>query len=79
MQAIDFNGRNKILMPPKGSDGKVKALFVRETHDASGPMVMSVWQLSDEERAAIAAGGVVCLFVQGVTHPPLALTVSPTE
>jgi hypothetical protein len=74
MQHTDFPGRNAILMPPVGSKD-VQALHVRR---ADG-MVMSVWTLSDDERAAIAAGGAVCLFVQGDTHPPVAITVSPVE
>ncbi len=41
---------------------------------------ISCWEPSEEERAAIAAGGPVWLWVAGHTHPPLVLDVaSPFE
>lgn len=35
----------------------------------------SVWELSDAERAAIAAGGRIILSVCGEVHPPVGLMV----
>lgn len=44
------------------------------------PRCISRWEPSPEERAAIAAGGPVWLWVVGTTHPPLVLDAqSPFE
>lgn len=76
MQHINFIGANKVLLPPVGQRG-VAALHVKEhAHPQHGPMVMSVWEPTPEERMMLATGGVVCLHVMGQTHPPLMLTVS---
>lgn len=42
-----------------------------------GSIVLSVWELSEEERAAIAACATVELIVLGGAHPPVALGVGP--
>lgn len=45
-----------------------------------GERVMaSVWTLSDDERAKIAAGGMVELMVWGAGHPPVALAVITSD
>lgn len=79
MQHIDFIGRNKLLLPPVGTRD-VAALHVKEyDHPTHGKMVMSVWELTEEERTVLLTGGVVTLHVMGQTHPPVALGVSVVD
>jgi len=66
----DFVGANTRLVWEGGPP-----LIVRR---ANG-MVYSVWTLSDEDRARIAAGGVVHLAIMGETQPPLRVTVEPLD
>lgn len=55
-------------------------LPVERTRDADEqPVIRSVWGLTDEERAAIAAGANVYLVVWGMGHPPVALGVTDPE
>lgn len=76
MQHINFTGANKVLLPAPGQRG-VAALHVKEhEHPQHGPMVMSVWEPTPEERLILSTGGVVVLHVVGRTHPPLTLGVS---
>lgn len=52
-------------------------LWVEQTHDTTGvPVSRSVWELSDEDRAAIAAGANLALCVWGRSHPAVALTTT---
>lgn len=44
--------------------------------DEGGPCIGSTWELSDEERAAIAAGANVELLVFGTAQPPVAVRIS---
>lgn len=57
-----------------GPDGDLTSTEVASLEVITGDgMMTSVWQLTDVERAAIAAGGVVVLVVWGLGHPPVAL------
>lgn len=52
-------------------------LWVERTHDTNDvPVMRSVWELSDEDRAAIARGENVALCVWGERHPVVALTTT---
>lgn len=42
------------------------------------PIHTSVWDLDDDERATIAAGGTLELIVWGQGHPAVAMTVGPS-
>ena len=42
------------------------------------PFVESVWELDDDERAAIAAGGTVELRVYTEVTPPVSLAIGPS-
>lgn len=54
-------------------------LFVERYQDEQGrPAMASVWELDDDERAAIAAGGTIDLYVWGTGHPPVSLAVGPS-
>ena len=52
-------------------------LWLERKHDHNQQDYMhSVWQLNDEERAAIAAGANIYLNVWGTGHPPVAIGVT---
>ena len=72
MKPIDFPRANLTLSKPDSmSDEECGSLRVcRE-----GPQMVSCWQPSEEERAAIAAGAPVWLFILGAAHPPVLLQV----
>lgn len=55
-------------------------LWVERTHHSEtfDPLLISTWEPTDEERAAIAAGGTIELIVWGAGHPPVALSVGPS-
>jgi glycerol kinase len=51
-------------------------LFVERITDADGcPVLISTWEPSPDERAAIAAGARIQLHVWGAGHPPVALSI----
>jgi hypothetical protein len=61
----------------KDSDGECGDLWVAVDH--AGPngdqtTMRSAWYPTEEEKAAIAAGAPVVLWVWGSSHPPVALS-----
>jgi len=52
-------------------------LWARRGSTDGEPWIESTWQLDDDERAAIAAGGTVELRVYGDGTPPVSLAVGP--
>jgi hypothetical protein len=53
-------------------------LWVKRGRQDGMPFVESVWELDDEERAAIAAGGTVELRVYTEITPPVSLAIGPS-
>lgn len=53
-------------------------LWAERTAEDAGLLTASVWELDDEERAAIAAGGTIELGIWGGLHPPVSLRVGPS-
>jgi hypothetical protein len=51
-------------------------LWVEQTTSEQGACLRSVWQLTDDERARVAAGENVYLIVWGTGTPPVALGVT---
>lgn len=52
-------------------------LWVERTEDSEGePVLRSVWKLTDEERARVAAGENIYLVVWGTGTPPVNLGVT---
>ncbi len=52
-------------------------LWVRQDAASDGsPVIASVWELTDAERAAVAAGANIQLEVWGLAHPPVAMQVT---
>lgn len=47
--------------------------------DEAEQTITSTWELDDDDRAAIAAGGTIDLVVWGTGTPPVALEVSPLK
>ena len=50
-------------------------LFVEALAIDGQPVMVSVWDLTNEEREAIASNGMVELIVWGTQHPPVGLGV----
>lgn len=71
MKATKFPEANKILTAPPGREEEVYDLPVW----SDGDRCISFWQPTEEEKAAIARGEPVCLWVMGTTHPPVAVEV----
>jgi hypothetical protein len=53
-------------------------LWVKRGQQGGMTFVESVWELDDEERAAIAAGGTVELRVYAAITPPVSLAIGPS-
>ena len=53
-------------------------LWARYGEENGFRFIESVWELDDDERAAIAAGGTVELRVWSATTPPISLAVGPS-
>jgi len=70
---------NHVLGAPAGwdqGDLPCSALPITVERDTEGHVYLtSYWQLSDEERATIAAGGLVRLTVLDNAHPVVAIGV----
>lgn len=80
MKAIPFPQANKVLKAPPGQEADVYDLPVWGGEVEGIQRCISCWEPTPEERAAIAAGGPVWIWVVGHTHPPLVLdAASPFE
>lgn len=74
---VSFPGQTHILGPPKGMDDlSVFRLPVLMGRDLDGqPVVLSCWKLTDEERVAVLASGIVWLSLYGTNMQPALITV----
>lgn len=71
MNPVDFPQANRTFTKPEGwTDLECSPLRVHDT----GQELISCWQPTDEERAAIAAGAPIWLSVCGHGHPPVILS-----
>ena len=71
---------NKVLGAPVGwNQGELpcNALPITCTEVNGMPAMVSYWTPTEEERAQIAAGGMLALWVIGSIHPPVAIEVEP--
>lgn len=71
---IPFEEANSVLgAPSDDTEGSVYDLHVHRYRDEAGNSnVLSKWQLSPEELAAVvASGGVLWFNAWGETHPPI--------
>lgn len=60
---------------PAGMEDQCSTLWVR----ALDGCLMSLWEPTPDELAALMDGGTVRLTIVGATHPPVALDVMPRE
>lgn len=71
MRGSKFPQATRALRAPKGqNEDDCVPLYVYQ----DGELVISRWELDDDDRARIAAGGPIWLLVRGVTMPPSAMT-----
>jgi hypothetical protein len=76
MRAAQHSSNNAVLGAPAGWDqNKLPCHAIALTRSISDGMqvVSTYWQLTDDERAAIAAGALVRVTMPGFTVPPMAL------
>jgi hypothetical protein len=81
MRPTQHPSNNDVLAAPPGVPIEQCAplAITRVTYSDGVPGVWSYWRLTDEERAAIAAGALVRVAAIGRTHPPLHLGVDGVE
>ncbi len=81
MRPTQHPSNNDVLRAPSGMTmDECRPLAVtRVQYEGGGHGVWSFWQPSEAERAAIAAGAIICVAVMGSTHPPIALGVDGVE
>lgn len=80
MRPTQHPSNNRVIGAPKGvsqEDLPCRAIAVTDLVYAGVQSVASFWELTDEERASIAAGGKVVLIFPGSTIVPAALDVTP--
>lgn len=80
MNKHQHHTNNGVLDAPKGWDQAQlpsDALPISRIEVEGMPAVVSYWKPSENELAALAAGGSIALTVLGVTMPPVTLAVDP--
>lgn len=73
MKPVETEFTNTVFKLPGGTTKNDLPLY--RCQDSQGNYLISTWELTDEERKAIAAGAKIELCVWGERHPPVALTV----
>jgi hypothetical protein len=75
MRAIQHTSSNDVVHPPADRPD-LRPIPVTRAHYNGRPGVMSVWQPSDADKHAIAAGAAIIAFLEvGEYVPPHALAV----
>ncbi len=76
MEASSFDEANVALAAPAGMETDCTSLSVFRGVDQKGyPVVVSAWKLTEEEIKDLLAGKRLWLIINGVTMPPVALTM----
>jgi len=76
MKPVLFEGHDVVLGAPKGWDAEKEGECVGLPIMREGGACISCWELTDEERKAIANGGHLWLSVfSGETQPPVMMAV----
>lgn len=73
MNPTDFPQANTTLKRPANMT-EAECSDLRVLRDPATHTILSCWMPTEEERAAIAAGGPIWLFVWSDAHPPVALS-----
>lgn len=82
MRATQHPSNNGVLGAPAGwkqDELPCSAVPITRTKWDGLPAVLTFWEPTAEELAALRAGGKVVLWVVGTTMPPVALTVEPKQ
>lgn len=80
MRPVLFEGHDVVLGAPEGWDEKTHGPCDGLPIMRENGSCISMWQLTNKERAAIAAGAHVRLHVvSGATQPPVMLEVGPPD
>jgi hypothetical protein len=74
MKVISTPYTNVVFRLPGGTDDNNLPVFVGDNEQGE-KVIVSTWELDDEERAAIAQGATISLVVWGEGTPPVALSV----
>lgn len=75
MIPIPFHERERVLAPPTGKHDEIAGLrIVDATYYDGSPMMISCWQLSDEDLETIIKTRKIYHAVLGNTHSPTMLT-----
>lgn len=78
MRFVQHPSNNKVLGAPAGWDQSAiecGALPVTVSEHNGQPTMVSYWEPDDADRAAIAKGAKIRLWVIGGLHPPVAIDV----
>lgn len=77
MRPTQHPSNNDVLRAPPGVpiEECVPLAITRAVTPDGQQLVFSYWELSDEERKAIAAGAKVAFSCWGTTHPPVCIGV----
>lgn len=82
MDIATIKGKTRSLGAPPDWDeskGTCETLPVRDVQTDIGHCMISAWKPSAEELAALNAGQAVHLWVYGIAHPVVSVTVGDTE
>jgi hypothetical protein len=77
-----IEGATRNLGAPQDWDGdisKCNVLPIRDVMTEHGPFMVSSWEPTPDEMAAINAGGSIQLWIAGTGHPVVSLTVDAVE
>lgn len=75
MKPIRTLNTNTVFKLPGGTEDNDLPLS-RIRHEDNTVTMCSTWELTDEERVAIANGACIELYVWGEGHPPVTLAIS---
>lgn len=75
------NATRNLGAPPDwdGESMTCHVLPIRDVEVQGMPFMVSAWELSEQELAALMAGETLKLWIQGYTHPVVAITVGDID
>lgn len=77
MMICRIDGATRVMLAPPGMEN-CKPLAIKDVDLQDGEHVMvSAWEPTPVELERLNAGGRVHLWIWGLGHPPVALTVGP--
>jgi len=79
MNPVEFKEQNDVLKAPPNMEGCGELPICRVADSKDNPIVISCWDLSEEEIQEIVKTGKLYLWVWGRTQPPVGFTTAPPE